>query len=363
MVELCEIPSPSYHEGPIAARIRQELGALGCEVTEDAAAATLGAGCGNILGRLPPTTSGIPVLLCAHLDTVPVARSIEVELRDDGTLANRHEEILGGDDKAAIAAMLVAVREVRRERIPHAGIELLFTPCEEVGLLGAACFDVGVLAAELGFVYDHSGPIGQIVTSAPWHKRITATFVGTAAHAGMQPEAGHSAITAAADAVVRMPLGRIDPETTANVGVIAGGDATNVVAPRCEIVAEARGHNRVRLGEQVTAMVDALTGAAVDGGCDLECRVDTQYAGYRLRASDPQVVLAERAFARLGVTPVHVPGGGGSDVNMLLRSGFPAVNLCNAMTEVHSPSESIAVTDLLAMVDVTRAILAEAVAR
>jgi tripeptide aminopeptidase len=363
MVELCEIPSPSYHEGPVAVRIRHELAALGCVVTEDDAAEALGAGCGNILGRIAATASGTPVLLCAHLDTVPVAGPIEVELRADGTLTNRHDAILGGDDKAAAAAMLVAVRRIVRERIPHAGIELLFTPCEEVGLRGAAHFDQSVLGAELGFVFDHAGAIGQIVTSAPWHKRITATFVGTAAHAGMEPEAGHSAITAAASAIARMPLGRIDAETTANVGIISGGQATNVVAPRCEIIAEARSHSQGRLGAQVSAMVDALTAAAVAGGCDLECRVETQYIGYQLRGSEPQVALAERALARLGIAAVHVGGGGGSDVNALLRSGCASVNLCNAMRDVHTAHESIAVADLVTMVDVTCAILAEAVGR
>jgi tripeptide aminopeptidase len=301
------------------------------------------------------------VLLCAHLDTVPVAGPIDVELRDDGTLANRHDAILGADDKAAIAAMLVAVRQVVRDRIPHAGIELLFTPCEEVGLRGAAHFDTRALAARMGFVYDHSGPIGQIVTSAPWHKRISATLVGTAAHAGMQPEAGHSAITAAAKAIARMPLGRTDDATTANIGTISGGQATNVVALRCEVVAEARSRHAARLADQITAMMDALTGAAAESGCDLECRVETQYTGYQLRRGDAQVALAERAFRRLGIAPTRVAGGGGSDVNALLRKGFASVNLCNAMSDVHTANESIAVADLVQMVEVTSAILAEAV--
>jgi tripeptide aminopeptidase len=177
----------------------------------------------------------------------------------------------------------------------------------------------------------------------------------------MQPEDGHSAIAAAAAAIATMPLGRIDAQTTANVGIISGGEATNVVAPRCELIAEARSRDLAALAEQVTRMMDAMTTAAVAGGCDLECRVETQYTGYQLRPSDPQVVLAERALARAGIRATHVPGGGGSDVNALVRNGFPAVNLCNAMVDVHTPDESIAVDDLETMVAVTRAILAEAV--
>jgi tripeptide aminopeptidase len=363
LVELCEIPSPSYHEGDIALRARRELEALGCEVTEDDVGGRIGAGCGNLLGRLPATAPGTPVLLCAHLDTVPVAAPVAVELRPDGMLTNRHEAILGGDDKAAIAAMLVGVRELLRDRAPHAGIEILLTPCEEVGLRGAASFDVSVLMAEVGFVFDHAGPVGQIIMSAPWHKRITARFVGVAAHAGMEPEKGHSAIAAAAQAIAQMPLGRIDEQTTANIGIIAGGQATNVVAPQCEVIAEARSRDPERLAGQITRMLDAMTAAAVAEGCDLECRVETQYAGYRLRRTDPQVALAERALTRVGITPEHVPGGGGSDVNALVRNGFPAVNLCNAMVDVHTAAEAIAVSDLETMVAVTRAILDEAVDR
>ena len=363
MVELCEIPSPSYHEGDIAARVRSELESLGCEVSEDDVGLQIGAGCGNLLGRLPATAPGTPVLLCAHLDTVPVAAPVEVVLRDDGVLTNRNDAILGGDDKAAVAVMLVAVRQLLRDGAPHAGIEILLTPCEEVGLRGAAGFDVAHLTADVGFVFDHAGPIGQVVMSAPWHKRITASFLGVAAHAGMQPEDGRSAIAAAAQAIAQMPLGRIDDQTTANIGTVRGGEATNVVAPRCDIVAEARSRDPERLGEQITRMLDAMTAAAVAGGCDLECRVETQYRGYQLRRGDPQVRLAERALARVGIPPRHIAGGGGSDVNALVRNGFSAVNLCNAMVDVHTAQESIRLADLETMVAVTRAILDEALAR
>ncbi len=360
-IDLCEIPSPSYREDEIARRIRAELESLGCEVTEDGAAELLEAGCGNILGRLPATTSGIAIVLCAHLDTVPVADQIEVVV-EDGVARNRHDAILGGDDKAAVAAMLVAVRNIVSQKVPHAGIELLFTPCEEVGLRGAACFDVSTLIGQMGFVYDHTGPIGQIVTSAPWHSRIDATFLGTAAHAGMQPEDGRSAIHAAAAAIARMPLGRIDHETTANVGVISGGHATNVVAARCQVIAEARSRSQERLGEQLTAMIDALTAAAIDAGCDLECRVTPEYHGYSLAPDAAQVRIAERALTREGFAVSHIAAGGGSDVNALLKNGFPSVNLCNAMTDVHTSNESIAIADIEAMERVTRALIDEAVA-
>lgn len=362
LIDLCQIPSPSRHEGAIAERIRRELSQLGCAVTEDDAADRIGAGCGNIIGRLPPTAPGTPIVLCAHLDTVPVAGAIDV-IVEDGIMRNRHAAILGGDDKAAIAAMFMAVREVVRTGVPHAGIELLMTPCEEIGLLGAAHLDPALVHGDAVFVYDHAGPIGQIVTSAPWHKRLRARFAGTAAHAGMEPEKGHSAINAAARAIAAMPTGRIDAETTANVGLIRGGQANNVVAPECEISAEARSRNQARLGAQVAAMVDALTQSAIQGGCDLECSVDLQYSGYTLDAGDPQVRMAEQALRAVGLTPTHIPGGGGSDVNALLGMGLAAVNLCNAMVNVHTSGESIAIRDVELMVDVTRALIDGAVAR
>ena len=360
MVRLCEIPSPSRHEGAVAAVVRAELGALGAEVSEDDAAEVLPAGCGNIVARFPPTAEGgTPIMLGAHLDTVPPVGPIDVELVD-GFLTNRHPAILGGDDKSAVAAFLVAMRRVRDEGIPHAGVELVMTPCEEIGLRGAAHFDPSVLRARYGFVFDHTGDLGGVVGAAPSLRRIEATFVGRPAHAGILPEEGRSAIDAAARAIARMPLGRIDPETTANVGTIAGGTATNVVSERCTITAECRSRSERALAAQLTAMLDALTWAASEGEVDLETVVHNEFTGYRLTEREPQVSLAMRALAASGHTPRLVATGGGSDVNAFLLRGFPAVNLCNGMIDIHTSDERVAVVTLEQMVEVTLALLAEA---
>lgn len=352
MVRLCEIPSPSRQETAVAEVVRARLRELGADVREDDAATTLPAGCGNIVGRFPASAPGTPIMFAAHLDTVPVTGPIEVAL-DDGRLHNRHDAILGGDNKAAVAVLLDAMDRVVAEGRPHAGIELVFTPCEEIGLRGAHVFDPSPLAARFGFVYDHTGPIGDLVGSAPSLHRVTATFVGRSAHAGIAPEAGRSAITAAARAVARMPLGRIDAETTANVGTIGGGTATNVVADRCTVTAEARSRDERTLGIQLTAMLDALTWAASECEVDLETHVEREFSAYRLGEGDPQVAMAMGVLAGLGHAPRMVPSGGGSDVNALILNGFPAVNLCNGMTDVHTPDESIAVSSLEQMVDVT----------
>lgn len=360
MARLCEIPSVSREEAAVAEVVRAELRAMGAEITEDDAGRDIPAGCGNIVARFAPTAPGVPVMFGAHLDTVPQSGPIEVVLDGDGTLTNRHAAILGGDNKSAVATLLTAMRRVVGEGKPHAGIELLFTPCEEIGLQGATRFDPSRLAARMGFIYDHTGDVGGIVRSAPSLRKIEATFVGRPAHAGLEPERGRSAILAASQAISRMPLGRMDPGTTANIGTVHGGTATNVVAERCTITAECRSRDERSLSGQLTAMLDALTWAATECEVDLETRIHNEFTGYRLSESDPQVELAMRALRASGHEPYAVDTGGGSDVNALLSNGFPAVNLCNAMVDVHTDRESIAVADLERMVEVTLKIVEEA---
>lgn len=345
----------------MAEALRTELAALGADVTEDDAATVVGCGAGNILARFPATAPGIPVAFCAHMDTVPQNGPIEV-IERDGFLTNRHETILGSDDKCAVAAMLVALRRIVRDGTPHAGIELLFTPCEEIGLLGAAHVDFTSLLATHIFVYDHTGEVGGIVTSAPSLTKIQATFVGTAAHAGISPEAGRSAINAAAAAIDRCQLGRIDDATTANIGTIGGGTATNVVAERCELLAEARSRDEVTLSRQLDAMIDAMTWAATCHEVDLALSVRPEFTGYRLRERDPQVAMAARALTACGRAPEYVASGGGSDANAFLANGMSAVNLCNGIVAPHTSEERVRVADIDLMVDVTLAIIAEAVA-
>jgi len=233
---LCRIASPFGHERACADHVAAELRAMGLEVSEDDAAEASGAECGNLLARLPGRSERT-VLLCAHLDTVddggiPIAPVVV----DDGW-ENEHAGILGADNKAAVAVLLELARRCSVEGAP-VGVELLFTVSEENALAGAKAFDRGALRAEFGYVFDHATPIGEIVTASPTYFRIAADFHGRAAHAGIRPEDGRSAILAAAHAVVAMPNGRIDEQTTANVGSIRGGvGSTNVVPERCRLLA------------------------------------------------------------------------------------------------------------------------------
>ena len=224
--DLCAIASPPGQERAVADRVLAYLRGLGLEADEDGAAALVGSTAGNLYCRLPGNgAAGTPIFLCAHLDTVPPEGPIEPVV-EDGVVRNAAGTILGADDKAAVAVMLEAARRIVEGGLPHAGVELLFTPKEEVGLLGAAAFDHTRLAARTGYVYDQASPVGEVILGAPYQRSLHVTFRGRAAHAGMVPEEGRSAIAAAARAISDLRLGRLDEETSANVGRIDGGTAT-----------------------------------------------------------------------------------------------------------------------------------------
>jgi len=231
---LCQVESPSGAERPCTDWVKSELRAMGLDVAEDQSGSEAGSDAGNLLARLPGR-SGQTILLCAHLDTVPLTGPVEPVVVNGGW-ENSHEAILGADNKAAVAVMLELTRRLARTTDPpEVGVELLFTVCEEVALRGAKAFDAGQLASPFGYVFDHASPIGEIVLASPTYYRIEAVIRGRAAHAGIRPENGRSAIAAAARAISAMPLGRLDPETTANVGTIAGGTNTNVVPELCRL--------------------------------------------------------------------------------------------------------------------------------
>jgi tripeptide aminopeptidase len=267
-IRLCEIESPSYRERAVADALTEELRGLGIELEEDDSAGRTGSDSGNLFARVPGPEGAPTVLLCAHMDTVPLEGPVEV-VSQDGLLTNRHEAILGADNKAAIATIVGAVRRLVRGGGPPATIELLFTTAEEQALEGAKAFDLARVSADFGYVFDHASPIGEIVLASPTYYSVEARFRGQAAHAGIRPEAGHNAIVAAAKAIASMRIGRIDEETTANVGRIQGGTNANVVAERCWVELETRSLDAEKAGGMVTEMVDALGEAASDCECDV----------------------------------------------------------------------------------------------
>jgi tripeptide aminopeptidase len=338
-VRLCEMPSPSGSESHVAEYVTGELRALGVDVFEDDTAAETGAGSGNLLARLAGPPGARSVMLCAHMDTVPVADRIEVEL-EDGFYRNRHDTILGADDKAGVAVLLELARRLT-ERGSPAPCELVFTVGEEVGLRGAHAFDTSALQSDLGFVLDHAAPLGRMVVAAPTYYHVRSEFLGRAAHAGIAPEEGRSAIAAAAAAIGAMQLGRIDDETTANVGAIHGGDAANVVPEGCVIEAEVRSLDDAKASEEVRRMVDAITYAASAAEVDVDTTVQEQFRAYRIAEDDPAVALAAAALRDCGVEPVPAATGGGSDASAFAAKGFRCVNLAIGVERNHTPDERI----------------------
>ncbi len=354
---LAALPSPSGEERLVADRVTGFLREHGLEVDEDDTGPGIGSTMGNLLCRLEPTAAGgVPLLLCAHLDTVPPDGPIEPVV-EDGVVRNGAGTILGADNKAAVAAMLEAVSRLVRERRPHAGVELLFTPKEEVGLLGAYAFDHTRLNARAGFVYDQAAPIGDVILGAPFSRSLDVHFRGRAAHSGMYPEEGRSAVAAAARAIADLRLGRLDEETTANVGTIHGGAARNVVPEHCSFAAEARSHSEERLVELVGEMLDAVAFAASVGECEVETAVIEGFRGYRFRRDDLPVRLAATALEHTGYAPRYELSGGGADANVFNERGLPCLNLANGMAQIHTAEEAISVADLDGMVEVTLALV------
>jgi tripeptide aminopeptidase len=353
---LCETKSPSRRERAVADAVTAELRALGLEVVEDESAGETGADVGNLFARLEGAGAGRTILLCAHMDTVPLEAPVEV-VREGGVLRNRHDAILGADNKAAVAVLLTIARRLARDPAP-VSVELLFTTCEEQALAGAKAFDRSRLEAEYGFVFDHASPVGDLVVAAPTYYRIAAEFRGQSAHAGLSPETGRSAVIAAASAISRLRLGRLDEGTTANAGRIEGGTAGNVVPAHCHVELEARSLDRERAGALVTEMVDVLTDAAGAAECDLETDVEEGFRGYRLPRSAEPVQVAAAALSDLGIEPSYRATAAGSDANVLNAAGLPCLNVADGTEHNHRPDERIAVASLERVLDVALGIVA-----
>jgi tripeptide aminopeptidase len=393
--ELCRIDSPSRRERGCAERVTSELSALGIAVDEDCSRERTGSDANNLLARIPArarlasagaASSGAAmtvrpagsaaggavddaqgasrcVLLCAHLDTVPALAEIEPVLAE-GMFENANEGILGADNKAAVAVMLALAREIVRDG-SEVDVELLFTVCEEISLVGARAFDASKLRSEFGYVFDHATPIGEVIVASPCHYRVEATFRGTAAHTGVRPQDGRSAILAAARAVSAMRLGRLDDgESSANVGTIEGGSALNVVPEHCALVAEVRSLSDERAEALVAEMVDRVHEAAnaPECECDVDVSVQRTFSGYRIAPSSPAVKVAEAALSACGFQPRRISSGGASDANALIAQGLPVVNLANGTERNHEPGERVSAQALEDMLEVALALLSNAAA-
>ncbi len=344
-IAMAKISSPSRQEGRLAAYLKPELEALGFTVEFDNAGELAGGDTGNLIATLAGDPDIEPIVLSCHMDTVTPCIGV-APIIEDGVIRSDSKTILGGDDKAGIAAILEGVRRICERSVRHGLIQAVFTICEEVGMHGAMGLDYSKIRAKRAFILDADGPIGQILVRGPAKDAIHVVVHGRSAHAGLKPEAGISAIQVAARAIDRMKLLRIDEETTANLGQISGGGATNIVTDRVEITAEARSLTNEKLDAQGTHMKTCFEDAAREFGATAEVNIERSYFAFSLDADEPVVRHCAAAMRHLGLTPTLTSTGGGSDCNIFNRQGMKAVDLSIGMTDVHTCKESLRIEDL-----------------
>jgi len=357
-LELVQIDSETGEEGEIARVLKEKFRSLGLMVEEDDAAVKTGHGANNLVATLPGTVDAPVIYFTSHMDTVKPGKGVKPVVRD-GYVYSDGSTILGADDKAGLAAILEAIRVLKEQNIAHGTVQFLITVGEESGLKGAKAFNPELLKAEFGFALDSNGPVGEIITAAPAHARIDVVVHGKAAHAGVNPEEGISAIQVASKAIARMPLGRIDHETTANIGQFAGGQAMNIIPDRVEILAEARSLDEGKLERQIAAMRRAFEETAAEYGATVEFRVERMYPGYKYGDDHPVVATAMRAIRAIGRTPKTLASGGGSDANVIAGYGVPTVNLAVGYEEIHSKNERMPIAELVKTAELVVAIVQE----
>ncbi|AEV67821.1 M20/M25/M40 family metallo-hydrolase [Acetivibrio clariflavus] len=345
-LELVRIDSLTYKEKEMAECLKAKLSNMGLSVEEDDAGIKIGGNSGNLICKIDGNKSVPAVLLMAHMDTVTpgIGKKPVIDgniIRTDGTT------VLGGDDAAGIECILEAIRVLKENNLPHGDIFVVFTVAEEGGLWGAKNLDISRINAKYAFVMDDGGNIGHVAVNAPAQNKIDVIVTGKAAHAGMEPEKGVSAIQIAAEAISNMKLGRIDDETTANVGVINGGQATNIICDKVEIKAEARSRDMIKLQSQTEHMKECFYNAAQKYGGSIDFKSELLYPSFSISEQDDIIKILKEASKKAGVELVLEATGGGSDTNIINSKGIKAVDVSVGMDKVHSVEEQICIDDLV----------------
>lgn len=345
--ELVQIDSETKHEESIVTVLKEKMENLGFTVIEDNSKEVTGHGAGNLIATLKGTVEGAdPIYFTCHMDTVVPGKGIKPELREDGYIYSDGTTILGADDKAGIAALFEMARVLKEEDTPHGDIQFIITAGEESGLVGAKAMDPSLLKAKYGYAVDSDGKVGGIVTAAPYQAKLWTTIHGKTAHAGVAPEKGVSAINIAAKSIAAMTLGRIDSETTANIGRFEGGQATNIVCDEVKILAEARSINSDKLEKQTAHMVETFEKTAAAMGGKAETEVKLMYPGFSFGEETEVVQTAMAAIRNVGREPEVMTSGGGSDGNVFNGMGVPTVTLSVGYEEIHTKNERMPVEEL-----------------
>lgn len=358
-LELVQIDSETKFETEIAKVLKQKFSDLGLEVFEDDTMSVTGHGAGNLVCTLPATKEGVdPIYFTCHMDTVTPAKGVKPSIKD-GYVVTDGTTILGADDKTGISVMLETIRLLKEQNLPHGLIQFVITVGEESGLVGAKALDPSLMKAKYGYALDSDGLVGNVVVAAPTQAKVKTVIYGKTAHAGVAPEKGISAITIAAKSIAKMPLGRIDHETTANIGRFEGGQATNIVCDRVDILAEARSLIPEKMQAQVSKMKEAFETVAADMGGRAEVDIEVMYPGFKFGEGDLVVEIARKAAAKIGRSCELQHSGGGSDANVIAGFGIPTVNLAVGYEEIHTTNERMPLEELYKLAEMTLAIIDE----
>ena len=358
-LELVQIDSETKFETEIAKVLKQKFSDLGLEVFEDDTTSVTGHGAGNLVCTLPATKEGVdPIYFTCHMDTVTPAKGVKPSIKD-GYVVTDGTTILGADDKTGISVMLETIRLLKEQNLPHGLIQFVITVGEESGLVGAKALDPSLMKAKYGYALDSDGLVGNVVVAAPTQAKVKTVIYGKTAHAGVAPEKGISAITIAAKSIAKMPLGRIDHETTANIGRFEGGQATNIVCDRVDILAEARSLIPEKMQTQVGKMKEAFETVAAEMGGRAEVDVEVMYPGFKFGEGDLVVEIARKAAAKIGRSCELQHSGGGSDANVIAGFGIPTVNLAVGYEEIHTTNERMPLEELYKLAEMTLAIIDE----
>lgn len=350
-LDMVKIPSPSKNERMMGDYLIKTLKELGMEVTEDNAGEFTGGNCGNIIGRL--NGKGKKLLFSAHMDTVTPCDKI-IPIIENGIIKSDGTSILGGDDKGGIAAIIEMLRVIKENKLEHLDITVVFSVAEEIGLLGAKAFDIEKYNIDYGFILDSGEAPGNIIVKAPAGSKGIIKIIGRPAHAGIAPEKGINALTVAAHIITKLKLGRIDFETTANIGVVSGGQATNIVMPSVELAYEARSISNEKLNALLKETKEICETVCNEFDAKLEFDIELKYKGFSLNENDEIVNVIKNACEKLGIESKLIASGGGSDTNIYNSKGVPSVNLAVGMSNVHTVDEYIAIND---MVQLTKILL------
>jgi tripeptide aminopeptidase len=345
-LELVQIHCSSGKERQVGDFVGNKLTELGLEAWEDNAGEKTGGDCGNIMAYVEGTVTEAPVLLLtAHLDCVEPCRYVKPQ-RKEGKITSGGDTVLGADDKAGVVSILEALRVIQEDGIEHGGLQVIFTVQEENGLIGSKNIDRRKIKGDFGYALDSSGEPGKVIIRAPGENTIKVRVRGKTAHAGIEPEKGINAIVLAGKALAQVKQGRMDEETTANVGIIKGGQATNIVPDLVEITCEARSHNMDKLAKLTADIRSTYERVVTDNGGQAEVEIMEDFAAYRLSEDSAVAALAAKAAASIGLTAVWQATGGGSDANIFNYYGIPTAVLGMGMTNVHTTDEYIREEDL-----------------